>query len=94
MKRGLEFPILGEGVEEVHIVHEASLYEILKEQDPKLTHQWGAFYKYMNENCPICWFLIKPKEVYEKGSSSNKWTLVKRKNDSKSFEISMMWKGR
>ncbi len=31
-RRNLKFPILGEGVEEIHIVHEASMYEILKEQ--------------------------------------------------------------
>ncbi|MGE7675233.1 AAA family ATPase [Lysinibacillus sp. NPDC094403] len=32
MRKNLEFPILGEGFEEVHIVHEASPYEISKEQ--------------------------------------------------------------
>jgi len=31
MRRDLEFQILGEGFEEVHIVHKASLYKISKE---------------------------------------------------------------
>ncbi|KOS61155.1 AAA family ATPase [Lysinibacillus agricola] len=32
MRKNLEFPIMGEGFEEVHIVHEANPYEISKDQ--------------------------------------------------------------